>query len=90
MASIGTLRQMGKAAATALPQLEAIEQNEADGRLRNMVKGAIDQIKSGTSAAASADETKRLKDEVEALRKSQKALQERLDKLEKAGTKTGP
>jgi aminopeptidase N len=89
MASVGTLRQMGKAAAPALPQLEALEQNEADGRVRNMVKGAIDQIKSGTDAAASADETKRLKEEVENLRKSQKALQDRLDKLEKTGTKPG-
>jgi hypothetical protein len=90
MASVGTLRQMGKSAASALPQLEALEQNEPDGRVRNMVKGAIEQIKVGSTPSASADETKRLKDEVEALRKSQKALQERLDKLEKAGTKTGP
>jgi aminopeptidase N len=90
MASVGTLRQMGKAAAPALPMLEALEQNEPDGRVRNMVKGAIDQIKSGTAAAASADETKRLKEEVDNLRKSQKALQDRLDKLEKAGTKPEP
>jgi aminopeptidase N len=90
MASVGTLRQMGKAAASALPALETLEQSEADGRVRNMVKAAIDQIRTGSDAAAAADETKRLKEEVETLRKNQKALQDRLDKLEKGERKEKP
>jgi hypothetical protein len=90
MASVGTLRQMGKAAASALPALETLEQSEADARIRNMVKGAIDQIRSGSDAAAAADETKRVREEVETLRKNQKALQDRLDKLEKGERKEKP
>jgi aminopeptidase N len=90
MASVGTLRQMGKSAASALPTLETLEQSEPDGRVRNMVKGAIDQIRSGSDAAATADETKRLREEVETLRKNQKALQDRLDKLEKGERKGAP
>jgi hypothetical protein len=79
-AAVNTLRDMGKAAAPTLPALEALEQNEADGRIRNMVKGAIDQIK---KADPQSDDSKRLREELDAMKKSQKALQDRLDKLEK-------
>jgi aminopeptidase N len=84
-AAVNTLRDMGKAAASTLPALEALEQNEADGRIRNMVKGAIEQIKKAGDTPS--DDSKRLREELDAVKKSQKALQDRLDKLEKGERK---
>jgi aminopeptidase N len=90
VSAVSTLRQMGKTATPALPALEALEQSEPEGRSRTMVKAAIDQIRTGSETAAAADETKRLKEEVETLRKNQKTLQDRLDKLEKGERKGQP
>src|SRR5262249_22683130 len=84
-AAVNTLRDMGKAATTTLQALEALEKNEADGRIRNMVKGTIEQIKKAGDTPS--DYSKRLREELDAVKKSQKALQDRLDKLEKGDRK---
>ncbi|MFL5245287.1 MAG: M1 family aminopeptidase [Gemmataceae bacterium] len=86
LGAVTTLREMGKLAAPALPALEALEKSDKDERVSNVVKGAIEQIRK--AGEPQSEDLKRLRDEVEGLRRSEKTLQDRLDKLEKAGRST--
>jgi aminopeptidase N len=83
LGAVATLREMGKTAESALPALEALEKSNKDERVSNVVKEAIDEIRK--AGGPQSEDLKRLRDEVEALRRNEKSLQDRLDKLEKAG-----
>jgi aminopeptidase N len=87
-AAVGALSQLGKAASSALPALNALASHHPMEGVRDSAKQAAKAIESNTPPPV---EVTRLREEVDRLKKSQEDLQERLNRFEKAkaGSKEG-
>jgi aminopeptidase N len=81
-AAVLALRDLGRPASAALRALEAVRRNDPYERLRSLAKLAIAQIRRSTPVP---DEIKRLRTEVERLKRDNEALRDRLDRVEKKG-----
>jgi aminopeptidase N len=79
-AAVGALRDMGRSATPALAALEALRRHDPSDHLRELAKAAIDQIHTNTPVPA---ELTRLREELDRLKRSNDALQKRLDRFEK-------
>jgi aminopeptidase N len=80
LAAVTALRDLGRSATPAVAALEALSRHDPDDRVRELARKAIEQVRSNTPAPV---EVKRLREELERLRKSQEALQERVQQYEK-------
>lgn len=79
-AAATALRDFGRSAAPSLPALEALARHDADGRVRDFAQKAIEQIRSNAPVPV---ELTRLREELDRLKKSNDALQERVKQFEK-------
>jgi aminopeptidase N len=82
--AVSALRDVGRSGEPAVAALEALARHDPDERLRETAQKAAEAIRTNTPAPV---EVTRLRQELERLRKSQEALQERLDKYEKTDRK---
>lgn len=78
--AVTALRELGRAAAPALPTLEAMLAREPEGRRHQMLSRTIEQIRSGAPVAP---ELTRIQQELDKLRQDNAALKQRLDRVEK-------
>ena len=79
-AAADALRGLGRAAAPALPALEALALHDPDDRIRELARRATDQIRSNTPAPV---ELTRLREELDRLKRSNDELREKLEKFER-------
>jgi aminopeptidase N len=84
MSALFALRELGQAASSALPTLEAISQNDPNDRIRDLARSTMEQIRSNTPAPV---EVSQLREEMERLKRDQEALRARLTKYEKVEPK---
>jgi aminopeptidase N len=78
--AVTLLRDLGRSAAPALPALEALSRHDPEDSVRDLARGAVEQIRGGQPVPV---ELTRLREELERLRQSQEQLQDRLNKFEK-------
>jgi aminopeptidase N len=80
------LPDMGPAAVAALPTLEKIQRETPEGRMRDMVKGVADRIRTQANGAPtdSTAELSQLREEIKRLQRDQEELRKRLDRYERA------
>jgi aminopeptidase N len=82
--AVTLLRDLGRSAAPALPALEAVARHDPEDSVRDLARGAVEQIRGGQPVPV---ELTRLREELERLRQSQEQLQDRLNKYEKVEQK---
>jgi aminopeptidase N len=82
--AVTLLRDLGKSAAPALPALEALSRHDPEESVRDLARGAVDQIRAGQPVPV---ELTRLREELERLRQGQEQMQDRLNKFEKVEQK---
>ncbi|MBI3726448.1 HEAT repeat domain-containing protein, partial [bacterium] len=88
IAAVEALSAIGKDAAPALASLEAVMRHDAETRVRDAAKAAVDRIRAGTPPNI---EISRLRDEVQKLKENEERLQKRLDQIEaKSQASAGP
>jgi aminopeptidase N len=83
-AAVEALRQIGRPALPFADALESVAENDSDTRLSERAKAALAEVRKAPDPAT---ESARLREEVERLKRANDALQERLDRLEKAKQK---
>lgn len=76
----------GPLAAAALPAVEKISREATDERIRNLARTTAERLRAADKPSAS-DEVKKLREEVDRLKKEQTELRERLRKIEQAKSK---
>jgi len=74
------LRDLGAAAAPAIPALDALASHDAAEPVRNEAKAAVERIRAGSPANL---ELQRLREELQKLRDRNQALSDRIDRLER-------
>ena len=86
---LNAVREAGPLSSALLPAVEKMSRDAADERIRNLAKTTAERLRAAekpTTAAAS-EEVKKLREEVERLKKEQTELRERLQKIEQAKSK---
>jgi ubiquinone biosynthesis protein UbiJ len=86
---LGSLNNLGTMATELLPAVDKISRDASNERIRAIAKQAAKRIRNQAKATApaTAEEVKKLRDEVERLKREQAELLKRLQKLEKEKTK---
>jgi aminopeptidase N len=79
-AAVEAIRELGRSATPSATVLEMIARHDDDPRLAELAKKAAEQVRSQTAAPL---ELKRLREELEALKKDRDTLKQRLEKMEK-------
>jgi aminopeptidase N len=79
-AAVMALRDLGQAAAPSLATLEAIQRHDPNERVRELAKQSIEKIRSNTPVPV---ELKKLREELDRLKRANEALQDRLNRFEK-------
>ncbi len=77
-AAVSAIRDLGKEASPNLTVLQAIADHDPDDRIADLAKRSVEAIRNNAPAPV---EVKRLRDELDRLRKANEELQERLDKF---------
>jgi aminopeptidase N len=80
-AAVNALRELGQVARPATATLEALVQNDPDERVQDAAKRALTAVRGNMASAGT--EVEKLREELEKVRRSQDALRERLDKMER-------
>ncbi len=85
MVILFTVREAtGPLASAVLPAVDKISREASDDRIRNLAKSTADALRAADKSSGS-DEVKKLREEVERLKREQADLRERLRKIEKQG-----
>jgi aminopeptidase N len=86
---LGALREPGSLGASLLSALDKVSRDAADERIRTLAKATAERIRAAEkpATASASDEVKKLREEVERLKKEQTDLRERLQKIEQAKPK---
>jgi aminopeptidase N len=86
---LAAVRDAGPLASALLPALEKVSRDAADERIRTMARTTTERIRAAEkpATAAASDEVKKLREEVERLKKEQTELRDRLQKIEQAKSK---
>ena len=84
VAVLQALPELGPLAASALPLLDKMAQEQSRSGFIRQIKATADRIRaqSGAGTAAEANELNRLREEVKRLQRDQEELRKRLDKFE--------
>jgi aminopeptidase N len=84
VAALQALPDLGPLAASALPLLDKMAEDQSRSGLRRMIKAAADRIRTQSGAATTTDasELNQLREEVKRLQREQEELRKRLDKFE--------
>jgi aminopeptidase N len=82
--AVAAVREFGRAGTPALGALDALHLHDPDDRIRDLARASAEQIRKNEPVPV---ELTRLREELEAVRKSQNALRERLQKFEKVERK---
>jgi aminopeptidase N len=82
-AVLRALPELGPLAASALPVVEKMIQDESRPRLKEMLKGVADKIRAQAGTTPATAELNQLREEVIRLQREQDDLRKRLDKYEK-------
>jgi hypothetical protein len=84
MAVLQALPELGPLAASALPKLDKMAQDESRSRAKEMIRGVAARIRAqaGAASPAEASELTRLREEVRRLEREQEDLRKRLDRFE--------
>jgi aminopeptidase N len=84
VAALRALPDLGAPAASVLPILDKMAQDESRSGMIRMIKTAADRIRaqSGANTKADLNELNRLRDEVKRLERSQEEMRKRLEKVE--------
>jgi aminopeptidase N len=84
--ALTALRDLGPLAASRIDVFESFQQNDPDEYVQDLTKKAIDKLRANSSSAS---DLAKVREELQLIKQQNQALQERLDRLEKAGKK-GP
>jgi len=86
---LASVRDAGPLASALLPAVEKMSRDAADERIRTLAKNTAERLRTAEkpATAAASDEMKKLREEVERLKKEQTELRDRLQKIEQAKSK---
>jgi aminopeptidase N len=86
---LNSVREPGPLSSALLPAVEKMSRDAADERIRTLAKNTAERLRAAEkpATAAATDEVKKLREEVERLKKEQTELRDRLQKIEQAKSK---